>query len=79
VTLESDSQKRKHFDFKQVVGAGMQIDESDEHSQKAEAWISDRWEPDSNSTEESDRHPEKHWWPRMVTDDGIRIDESDQQ
>jgi hypothetical protein len=52
----------------------MQMDRSDEHSEKANGSIEDRLEGDSNATVERDRHPKKHCAPSLLTVDGIQID-----
>jgi hypothetical protein len=47
--------------------AGIRMDLSDEHSEKASPSISCNAEPDSNDTVESERHPRKHSLQRIST------------
>jgi hypothetical protein len=54
----------------------MQIDESDEQSEKAELSIRAREESDGNVTVESWRHAVKHSSPMVRTELGMQIDES---
>jgi hypothetical protein len=57
----------------------MQIDESDEHHEKADLPIHETLQPDSNVTVDRELHPRKHLGPRFLTDEGMQIDESDEQ
>jgi hypothetical protein len=56
----------------------MQIDESDEQSQKAHCAISDSLESDSKLTVQSFRHRRKLDSRIALTDEGMQIDASEQ-
>jgi hypothetical protein len=58
---------------------GIQIDESDEHSKKAQRSMHDSLESDSNVIVERERHRKKHFSQIFSTEQGIQIDESDEQ
>jgi hypothetical protein len=58
---------------------GIQIDESDEHSENAERPIDDSLQPAPNVIVDSDWHLEKHPTPSFCTVDGMQIEESETQ
>jgi hypothetical protein len=57
---------------------GMQIDERDEHREKAQFPMDESREPDSNVTVERAEHSAKHFVSIRSTRNGMQIEESDE-
>jgi hypothetical protein len=72
VADKRDSQKEKQFEQSFSTEEGIQIDESGEHSSKAELSIHESLASYSKATVERNLHFLKEFSPSLVTDEGIQ-------
>jgi hypothetical protein len=75
VTAERERHPEKQRSQSCSTEEGIDINESEMHSEKTHFSMHKSVEPSSNGTLESERHPEKQYSQNPLTDSGMQIDE----